>query len=130
MFLLFLEKVRVTLLKGDETMDKQLYYVNLNPISMDTINPTRVNDGQLIEYEIEASETEKKALEDLLHEVQSHDVELGNLFSFRHFDDQKVDRDKNEYQRGLNDVYEALYNLGTPETKSMIKEIHLVNNDQ
>ncbi|ERN51263.1 hypothetical protein M3689_12910 [Alkalihalophilus marmarensis] len=111
-------------------MEKQLYYVNLNPISMDTISPTRVDDGQLIEYEIEATATEKKALEELLHEVQSHDVELGNLITFRHFDDQKGDRDKNEYQRGLNDVYEALYNLGTAETKQKIQEIHLVNNDQ
>ncbi len=97
---------------------------------MDTINLTPVNDGQMIEYEIEATPTEKKALEDLLHEVQAHDVELGNLFSFRHYDDQKNDRDKNEYQRGLNDVYEALYNLGTPQTKQMISEIHLINDDQ
>lgn len=111
-------------------MEKQLFYVNLNPISMDTISPTRVNDGQLIEYEIEATPTEKKALEDLLHEVQAHDVELGNLFSFRHFDDQKGDSDKNEYQRGLNDIFEELYRLGTAETKAKIQEIHLINDDQ
>ncbi|GAE37539.1 hypothetical protein [Halalkalibacter akibai] len=109
--------------------EKQLYYVNLNPISMDVINPTPVNDGQLIEYEIEATEAEKKAFEDLLHEVQSHDVELGNLFSFRHFDDEKVDRDRNEYQRGLNDVFEEIYRLGTPITKERIKEIHMINDD-
>jgi hypothetical protein len=110
-------------------MEKQLYYVNLNPISMDTISPIRVNDGQLIEYEIEATETEKKALEDLLHEVQAHDMELGNTFTFRHFYDDKVDRDRNEYQRGLNDVYEELYRLGTAETKEKIKEIHMINDD-
>ncbi|WP_088103140.1 hypothetical protein [Halalkalibacter urbisdiaboli] len=111
-------------------MEKSRYYVNLNPISMETISPTRIGDGQLIEYEIEATPTEKKALEDLLHEVQSHDVELGNLFTFRHFDDGKVDKDKDDFQRGLNDVYEALYQLGTPETKEKIKEIHLINDDQ
>ncbi|MFC0471272.1 hypothetical protein ACFFHM_12440 [Halalkalibacter kiskunsagensis] len=111
-------------------MEKQLFYVNLNPISMDTINPTRVDDGQLIEYEIEATPAEKKALEDLLHEVQSHDLELGNLFTFRHFDDSKIDDDRNEYQRGLNDVYEELYRLGTAETKEKIREIHMINDDQ
>ncbi|MFC0557522.1 hypothetical protein [Halalkalibacter alkalisediminis] len=110
-------------------MEKQLYYVNLNPISMEDISPTPVNDGQLIEYEIEATLTEKKALEDLLSEVQAHDLELGNLFTFRHFDDEQVDTDRNEYQRGLNDVYEALYRLGTPKTKAQIKEIHMVNDD-
>jgi len=110
-------------------MEKQLYYVNLNPISMEDISPTPVHDGQLIEYEIEATVTEKKALEDLLREVQSHDLELGNLFTFRHFDDEKVDADRNEYQRGLNDVYEALYRLGTAKTKAQIQEIHMVNDD-
>ncbi|GAE31139.1 hypothetical protein [Halalkalibacter hemicellulosilyticus] len=111
-------------------MEKQLYYVNLNPISMDDISPIRVNDGQLIEYEIEATSLEKKELEKLLREVQAHDVELGNLFTFRHFDDQEGDRDKNEYQRGLNDVFEELYRLGTEETKAKIREIHLINDDQ
>ncbi|MCM3762238.1 hypothetical protein M3212_15805 [Alkalihalobacillus oceani] len=111
-------------------MEKQLYYVNLNPISMDTISSTRVDDGQLIEYEIEATPAEKKALEDLLHQVQAHDVELGNLFSFRHFDDETGDADKNEFQRGLNDVFEELYRLGTAETKQKISEIHLINDDQ
>ena len=111
-------------------MEKQLYYVNLNPISMDVINPTRVNDGQLIEYEIAATPTEKKAFEDLLSEVQSHDLELGNLFSFRHFDDETGDDDRNEFQRGLDDVFEQLYKLGTEETKAKIKEIHLINDDQ
>ncbi|MDT8860982.1 hypothetical protein N0O92_12135 [Alkalihalobacillus sp. MEB130] len=111
-------------------MEKQLFYVNLNPISMDTISPTKVDDGQLIEYEIEATPAEKKDLEDLLHEVQSHDLELGNLVTFRHFDDEVVDEDRNEYQRGLNDVYEELYRLGTAETKQKIKEIHMINDDQ
>lgn len=110
-------------------MERQLYYVNLNPISMEDISPTPANDGQLIEYAIEATVTEKKALEDLLRQVQAHDLELGNLFTFRHFFDDKVDTDRNEYQRGLNDIYEAIYQLGTPETKAKIKEIHMVNDD-
>ncbi|WYS07819.1 hypothetical protein MKZ27_07055 [Bacillus sp. FSL R5-0394] len=110
-------------------MDKQLYYVNLNPISMDTISNVRVNDGQLIEYEIAATEEEKKQFEDLLRQVNKHDVELGNLFSFRHFDERAGDADKNEFQVGMNDVYERLYQLGTEETKAKIKEINLLNED-
>ncbi|GAF66568.1 hypothetical protein BTS2_3469 [Bacillus sp. TS-2] len=110
-------------------MEKQKYYINLNPISMDTISPTKVDDGQLIEYEIEATETEKSDLENLLHEVQSHDVELGNLFSFKHFDTFKSDLDQSEYQNGLDDIYEAIYRLGTSETKRKLEEIHLVNDD-
>ncbi|TSB45190.1 hypothetical protein [Alkalicoccobacillus porphyridii] len=109
--------------------EKQLYYVNLNPISMDAISPVRVNDGQLIEYEIEATLDEKKELEHLLHETQAHDVELGNLISFRHFDDEIGDADKNEYQRGLGTIFDELYRLGTEETKAKIKEIHLINDE-
>ncbi|KMK74940.1 hypothetical protein [Alkalihalobacillus pseudalcaliphilus] len=110
-------------------MDKQLYYVNLNPISMDDISPTKVGDGQLIEYEIEATEAEKKDLSELLRQVQKHDLERGNLFSLKHFDTTYSDRDQEEFQRGLDDVFEALYRLGTPETKRIIEDIHLTNHD-
>ncbi|KGA97691.1 hypothetical protein AJ85_06000 [Alkalihalobacillus alcalophilus ATCC 27647 = CGMCC 1.3604] len=110
-------------------MEKQKYYINLNPISMDDISPTKIGDGQLIEYEIEATETEKKDLANLLHEVQKHDLELSNLFSFEHFDQSKTDIDQEEYQKGMDDVYEALYRLGTPETKRIIEEIHLRNRE-
>ncbi|WP_078395268.1 hypothetical protein [Shouchella patagoniensis] len=109
--------------------EKQLYYVNLNPISMDTISNVRVDDGQLIEYEISATETEKKELESFIHKVHTHDVELGNLFSFKHFDDLSADADKDEYQTGMNDIFDKIYQLGTPETKAIIKEIHLQNED-
>ncbi|GAF22540.1 MULTISPECIES: hypothetical protein [Shouchella] len=108
---------------------KQLYYVNLNPISMDNISLTKVDDGQLIEYEISATEAEKEEFERLIREVHKHDVELGNLFSFKHFDDLTADADKDEYQTGMNDIYDRLYTLGTEETKQKISEIHLQNED-
>ncbi|WP_353626383.1 hypothetical protein [Bacillus sp. JCM 19041] len=47
------------------SQEKQLYYVNLNPISMDTISNVRVGDGHLIEYEILATEAEKKRARNL-----------------------------------------------------------------
>ncbi|GAF15504.1 hypothetical protein JCM19046_4834 [Bacillus sp. JCM 19046] len=109
--------------------EKQLYYVNLNPISMDSISTMRVNDGQLIEYEIAATQAEKEELERLINEVHKHDVELSNLFTFKHFDELTADADKDEYQTGLNDVYDRLYQLGTEVTKQQIQEIHLQNED-
>ncbi|MFB4213811.1 hypothetical protein ACE1TH_18115 [Shouchella sp. JSM 1781072] len=108
---------------------KQLYYVNLNPISMDNISLTEVDDGQLIEYEISATEAEKEQLERLIREVHKHDVELGNLLSFKHFDDLTADADKDEFQTGMNDIYEEIYRLGTDETKQKVSEIHLQNED-
>ncbi|NEU31882.1 hypothetical protein GN156_14005 [bacterium LRH843] len=111
-------------------MEKELYYVNLNPISMETLSPIKINDGYLIEYEVAVTPSEKKDLENLLREVQAHDMELGSMFTFKHFDETGRIHDKDEYQRGLNDVYEEIYRLGTPETKQQIEEINLINHDQ
>lgn len=124
-------EVKSISIKEQEHMDKekQLYYVNLNPISMDSISTMRVNDGQLIEYEIAATQAEKEELERLINEVHKHDVELSNLFTFKHFDELTADADKDEYQTGLNDVYDRLYQLGTEVTKQQIQEIHLQNED-
>lgn len=109
--------------------EKHLFYVNLNPISMDSISTMRVHDGQLIEYEIAATAAEKEELERLIDEVHKHDVELSNLLTFKHFDELTADADKDEYQTGLNDVFDRLYQLGTDETKQQITEIHLQNED-
>ncbi len=108
-------------------MEKQLYYVSLNPTSMDTISPIRINDGQLIEYEISATPAEKLSLEKLLRATKAHDVELSGLFTFKHFNTKKRDQDKDDYQRTLNEVYKELYRLGTEETKQQIEEINLLN---
>ena len=108
-------------------MEKQTYYVNLHPISMDTISNVKVDDPALIQYEIEATEGELKELQHLLTEVQAHDMQLRNLFSFRHFTEEYSDEDRNEFQEGLNQVYEQIYKLGTPETKRIVEEIHLIN---
>lgn len=111
--------------KGDFFMERQTYYVNVNPTSMEDISPTKVDDGELIEYEIEATEAEYKDLQNLLLEVQAHDMELGDLFTFKHYNDKEIDRDRNEFQRGLEDVYRMIYKLGTPETKRQIESLGL-----
>lgn len=108
-------------------MDKKKYYVNLNPISLNGISTTKVDDGQLIEYEIEASEEEFQNLKKLLDEVQAHDMELADLFTFKHFDERYSDADRNETQQGLNQIYDKLYELGTEDTRAAIQEIHLIN---
>lgn len=108
-------------------MEKQKYYVSLNPTSLGEISSLKVNDGKLIEYEIEATPTEKMSFEKLLREVKAHDVELGSLFTFKHYFDKNRDKDKDEFQQGLNDIYKELHRLGTEETKQQIEEIDLMN---
>ncbi|WP_078551934.1 hypothetical protein [Bacillus alkalicellulosilyticus] len=106
-------------------MERQTYYVNLNPISMEDISPTKIGDGQLIEYEIFVNDAEYKELQDLLLEVQAHDMELGDLFTFKHFNELETDRDRNETQRGLYDVYRMIHKFGTTETKRAIESLGL-----
>lgn len=108
-------------------MKKQKYYVNLHQLSMDAISPVKIPDPALIQYEIEATPEELQQMEFVLEETQSHDMELRNLFTLRHFDDNLADEDRNEFQSGLNKVFEMIYKLGTPETKRQIEEIGLLN---
>ncbi|SDH43371.1 hypothetical protein SAMN05192534_105145 [Alteribacillus persepolensis] len=110
-------------------MEKQTYYVNLNPISMDDVSPVRIPDSTLIQYEIEATPEELENLRFLLNETQDHDIEASNLFSFEHFDESITETDQHEYQRGMDKVFDTIYELGTPETKKLIKEIHLQNHE-
>ncbi|WP_209124066.1 hypothetical protein [Alkalihalobacillus sp. BA299] len=111
-------------------MKKEVYYVNLNPISMDNISRTPVQDGQMIEYEIEASDEQYRELQELLKEVQAHDLELSDLFTFKHFNEEFAEADRRETQRGLNQIYRKIYELGTPQTKQALEEIHLMENDE
>ncbi|MDE5414865.1 hypothetical protein [Alkalihalobacterium chitinilyticum] len=111
-------------------MGKDIYYVNLNPISMDNISRTPVNDGQMIEYEIEATDEQYRDLQKLLQEVQAHDLEAADLFTFKHFNEEFSEADRRETQRGLNQVYRLIYELGTPQTKQALEEIHLMDNDE
>ncbi|WP_336511419.1 hypothetical protein [Alteribacter salitolerans] len=103
---------------------KKTYYINLNPASMDFISEIKVPESGY-QYEIEASEEEIEELQDLLTVTQAHDSDERNLLTFRHFDDDFADHDRREYQEGLSEVFQAIYDLGTPETKQAIEEIHL-----
>ncbi|MFD2703861.1 hypothetical protein [Salibacterium lacus] len=110
-------------------MDKQTYYVNLNPISMDDVSRVKIPDSNMIQYEIEADPEELKSLDVLLNETQAHDLESRNLFTFRHFDESIEETDRHEFQRGMDHVLEKIYELGTPETKQKIEEAHILNDD-
>ncbi len=108
-------------------MEKQRYYVSLNPTAMNNISPIRINDGQLVEYEISATPQEKMKLEQLIKSAKAHDVEFGGLFTFKHFNEDTRDQDKDDFQRSLNEVYKEIYRLGTEETKKKMEEIDLLN---
>ncbi|MFB5664218.1 hypothetical protein [Alteribacillus sp. HJP-4] len=108
-------------------MEKQKYYVNLNPISMDEVSPVRIPDSNLIQYEIEVTPDELEEVLFLLGEVQDHDVERQNLFTFRHFNEALTETDRHEYQDGLDKVFQMIYKYGSAETKKQVESIHLIN---
>ena len=92
---------------------------------MNEISPVKIDDGQLIEYEIEATDSEIKRLQRLLDEVSSHDVEFSNIFTLKHFDDKHAEADRKETFYGMNKVLKELYELGTQETKQTLRELNL-----
>ncbi|MFZ4453397.1 hypothetical protein [Salibacterium aidingense] len=111
-------------------MEKQTYYVNLNPISMDDISSVEIPDSTLIQYEIEATKEELEKLDFLLDETQNHDLEASNLFTFRHFDESIEETDRHEFQKGMDAVLQMIYDLGTPKTKQQMEEAGIVNKEE
>ncbi|SDJ12014.1 hypothetical protein [Natribacillus halophilus] len=105
-------------------MSKKTYYVNLNPTSMEDISTTKIDDHELIEYEIEATPEEVQHLQQLMMDVQKHDMELADLFTFRHFNEEFTTADSDRFQHGMNDVYRKIYELGTNDTRTKMDSMH------
>ncbi|SFF01879.1 hypothetical protein [Alteribacillus iranensis] len=108
-------------------MHKQKYYVNLHPLSMDDISPVKIPDSSLIQYEIEVTPTELEEMEYILEETQAHDLELHNLFTFEHYNQDATDVDSKEVQYGMNRIFEKIYEYGTPETKGQLDEMGVMD---
>ncbi|MFC5713271.1 hypothetical protein ACFPU1_10775 [Thalassorhabdus alkalitolerans] len=110
-------------------MEKQKYYVNLNPISMDDISPVKIEDSDLIQYEVECTPDELQDLQKLLSETQSHDFDTKNLMPNRSLNEKIPESDRKEFQHDLDKVFEVIYQYGSPITRQQIEEIHLVNDE-
>ncbi|WP_052364124.1 hypothetical protein [Geomicrobium sp. JCM 19037] len=67
-----------------------------------------------------------------MKEVQAHDMELQDLFTFRHFNEKYTVDDGAEMQHGLNEVYKKIYALGTHETREQMESMKptLMSNDE
>ncbi|PSL43648.1 hypothetical protein B0H94_110124 [Salsuginibacillus halophilus] len=100
------------------------YFVNLHPTSMDEISTTYIDDPELIQYEIKATPDQLEKIKHLVSETHAHDMEAQNLFTFRHFDEHIEENDRYEFERGFEHVLHAIYDLGTPDTKAKIEEMH------
>ncbi|RBW71387.1 hypothetical protein [Bacillus taeanensis] len=98
--------------------NKQVYFVSLQSGEM----RNQPWDDQLNYFEIKADPQEAKQLEHLLREVDKRDFN-SNAFLLHHFNEEKVDGDREEYQYILEKVYQKVYELGTLETKEQLKTL-------
>ncbi|WP_240375780.1 hypothetical protein [Bacillus piscicola] len=105
-------------------MEKKKYYVNLHPVSMDDVSPVRIPDSTIIQYEIEVTPDELSEIQTLLKEARAHDLEAHNLFTFEHFDENETIEDLNEFQHGLDKVFQKIYEFGTPVTKEQLEQMN------
>jgi DNA polymerase III sliding clamp (beta) subunit (PCNA family) len=102
----------------EEMNEKNSYYVSLQSGEI----RHQPWDDQLNYFEIKADVQEVKTLEQLLREVNKRDFN-SNAFLYHHFNESKVDGDREEYQSILEKTYQKIYNLGTEETKRQLKAL-------
>lgn len=107
-------------------MKRETYYVSID-MPVLSITKTKTPDN-LIQYEIYATEEEKDKLYAMLEEISEDDFDPEQIFG-RPFDEKAADRDKDQTQKGLRQVYEYVYELGTEETKNILADIRQVGKE-
>ncbi|WP_368503451.1 hypothetical protein AB3N04_14680 [Alkalihalophilus sp. As8PL] len=101
-------------------MERERYFVSVDQPVL-SITKTETPDN-LIQYEIYATPKEKDKIHALLESISDQDFEPQQIFE-RPFQERAADNEKDHTQKEIRVLYEALYELGTPETKEVIGNI-------
>ncbi|SDI53489.1 hypothetical protein [Alteribacillus bidgolensis] len=101
-------------------MERNTYYVQLEPSIMG-ISEVKTSENT-IQYEINATLKEKQTLEKKMNAVQKEDLSGGQILARVH-DESKADHAKNEMQTEMKELYQKIYELGTPATRELFEEL-------
>ncbi|SHM91423.1 hydrolase [Gracilibacillus kekensis] len=100
-------------------MEKRTYYVNIASQEI-----SQIPYGTNTEYTIEATDEEVFLLREKFSEI--HDDDFGTYIRahipFVQYHD---DRDNDEYDRDLQDAFQMIYQLASPETKLAMEEANI-----
>jgi len=104
-------------------LEKKKYYVTLQAGT--TVAEIRdVKGTSTYDYEIEATEVEVGMMRDLLNNCVHGDFMMW-MHSHTLWSDMP-DRDNDEYDDNLRSIYQIIYRLGTPKTRSDLEQMGLV----
>ncbi|UJL47927.1 hypothetical protein KFZ58_08785 [Virgibacillus sp. NKC19-16] len=102
--------------------DRKNYFVTL-----DTEDIREVSiPGNEIEYEIIATHDEVEEIEEIFMK-KNKEAENATKYIGKPFDEWGADDEREIYDAHLMKIYQRLYDLGTDETKSKIKELGIIN---
>jgi hypothetical protein len=102
-------------------MDKKTYYITLHTGFTTGEIREEKNDASY-DYAIEASPEEAYQLHRYFEEASGSDF-WGYLHSHISLTNVLMDRDNDQYDRNLVEIYRMIYNLGTPQTKQQIEDM-------
>ncbi|QTM99403.1 hypothetical protein ERJ70_08865 [Sediminibacillus dalangtanensis] len=102
--------------------ENKKYYVKVDTGEV-LSSPTYDNS---VEYEIEGDYEDKLSLENLFHEQHLAGSRSAELHYEAPFQEVKADQERKKYDDEMLNIYQRIYELGTPETKEKIEEIGIL----
>ncbi|GAF11790.1 hypothetical protein JCM19046_495 [Bacillus sp. JCM 19046] len=101
-------------------MNRERYYVTVD-MAMLQISDLKLPDNT-IQYEIYATSKEVDQIQALIDQIRSEDFRQEEVFQ-RPFQEKEADRDKDRTDNELQQLYTIIYDLGTIETKEVVKDL-------
>lgn len=105
-------------------MEKKPFYITLQTglTTAELRDDNEFEAGADFDFEIRATEQEAEQLQDLLMEGDKKDF-ASYIHSHIPYPSDKPEKDNDDYDRILRDVYQRIYELGTAETRANIEQM-------
>ncbi|KQL56691.1 MULTISPECIES: hypothetical protein [Bacillaceae] len=101
-------------------MKRERFYVTVDMAVM-KIAKEKIPDNT-IQYEIYANQEEVDRIQAIIEQLKSEDFRQEEIFQ-RPFQEKKADEDKEMTDNELQELYTIIYDLGTVETKEVVKDL-------
>jgi hypothetical protein len=109
-------------------MDKKTYYVTLRTglTTGEVRDDNFFEEGSSSDFEIQATPEEAQQLQNLFKEGDSEDF-ISYLHAHIPYFPEFGKKDNEQYDHTLHEIYQQIYNLGTPETQSQIEQMGILD---
>jgi len=103
-------------------MKKESYYVTVDG----TIHTEKLLDDAPYDFEIQATDEEMKNLQDLFQRTYNNDWDT-YLEAHLPYRTKERQKESTDVDQNVRDIYSAIYQLGTDETKKSIQSLGLLD---